>query len=31
LSIQYGGIYSRDIPKYHLVGCEWCWRNLNGC
>ena len=21
LSIQYGGIYSKDIPKYHLVGC----------
>ena len=21
LNIQYGGIYSRDIPKYHLVGC----------
>jgi hypothetical protein len=22
LNIQYGGIYSRDIPKYHLAGCE---------
>ena len=21
LSMQYGGIYSKDIPKYHLVGC----------
>jgi hypothetical protein len=20
LSVQYGGIYSRDVPKYHLVG-----------
>jgi hypothetical protein len=24
LSIQYGGTYSRDIPKYHLVGCGYC-------
>ena len=22
LNIQYGGIYSRDIPKYRLAGCE---------
>ena len=22
LNTQYGGIYSRDIPKYHLAGCE---------
>jgi hypothetical protein len=21
LSIQYGGNYSKDIPKYHLFGC----------
>ena len=21
LNVQYGGIYSRDVPKYHLVGC----------
>ena len=28
LSIQYGGIYSKDIPKYRLVGCGWCWRDF---
>jgi hypothetical protein len=22
LNTQYGGIYFRDVPKYHLVGCE---------
>jgi hypothetical protein len=22
LNTQYGKIYSRDIPKYHLAGCE---------
>lgn len=22
LSMQYGGIYSREVPKYHLVGRE---------
>jgi hypothetical protein len=22
LNTQYGGIYSRNIPKYHLAGCE---------
>jgi hypothetical protein len=31
LSIQYGGIYSRDIPKYHLVGSGCCWRDLYDC
>jgi hypothetical protein len=31
LSIQYGGIYSRDIPKYHLVGSGCCWRDLYEC
>jgi hypothetical protein len=28
LSIQYGGIYSRDVPKYHLVGCGYYWRGF---
>lgn len=28
LNAQYGGIYSRDIPKYHLAGCESCWRDF---
>jgi hypothetical protein len=28
LNTQYGGIYSRDIPKYHLAGCEQCWRDF---
>ena len=22
LNTQYGGIYSKDLPKYHLAGCE---------
>ena len=21
LNVQYGGIYSKQVPKYHLVGC----------
>lgn len=24
LNAQYGGIYFRDVPKYHLAGCEYC-------
>ena len=28
LNIQYGGMYSKDIPKYHLAGCEQRWRDF---
>ncbi len=23
LSLQYGGTYSKEVPKYRLVGCTW--------